>query len=171
MQMKRHVNRELIAVITVLGVGTLVLWSLSGLDVSKGLKVLTDPHVKQVAIANPKLAPYGLEAMRALAFYHLTKAVKPKLVFGESISQVNQYIHSQAADAGITAKSVVLSPKMKGQGQWVEVPSKSYSPIAQGVVILKHGNETHATIAREFLEFLASKPARAILKRYGYGLP
>ncbi len=151
--------------------GTLVLWTLSDVDVSRGLPVLTEPRVRQIAIANPKLAPYGREAMRALAFYHLTKAVKPKLVFGESISQVNQYIYSRAADAGLTAKSVVLSPKMHGQGHWVEVPQESYSPIAQGVVIVKHGQDTHPKAAQRFLQFLSSEPARAILRRYGYGLP
>ncbi|MEJ2108144.1 MAG: molybdate ABC transporter substrate-binding protein [Acidiferrobacteraceae bacterium] len=151
--------------------GTLVLWTLSNVDLGKGLAVVTDPEVHQVAIANPGLAPYGQEALRALSFYHLDRATQPKLVYGESISQVNQYIHSRVVDVGLTAKSVVLSPKMKGQGRWVEVPSGSYSPIAQGVVILKHGYEAHPRLAREFLRFLASAKAREILKRYGYGLP
>jgi molybdate transport system substrate-binding protein len=151
--------------------GTLVLWTLSNVDLNKGLAAVAEPGVHQVAIANPGLAPYGQEALRALAFYHLAQAAQPKLVYGESISQVNQYIHSRVADLGLTAKSVVLSPRMKGQGHWVEVPSGSYSPIAQGVVILKHGQETQPGAARRFLRFLSSDRARTILKHYGYGLP
>jgi molybdate transport system substrate-binding protein len=151
--------------------GTLVLWTLAGIDVARGLPVLTEPDVHRVAVANPKLAPYGLEAMRALAYYHLDKAVTPKLVYGDSISQVNQYIHSKAADVGITAKSVVLSPQMRSKGRWIEIPKDAYSPIAQGAVILKHGQDLHARAARTFLVFLSSPAARNILKRYGYGLP
>lgn len=151
--------------------GVLVLWTLGPLDLSKGMKVLTAPAVNKVAIANPKLAPYGEEAMRALDYYKLRAAVEPHLIYGESIAQVNQYIDTQSASIGFTAKSVVLAPQLQGRGKWIEVPRESYQPIAQGVVILKHGAESNAAAAQRFVEFLGSAKARSIFEKFGYLLP
>lgn len=151
--------------------GVLVLWSLQPLDLTQGMRVLMNPAVKKVAIANPKLAPYGQEAMRALNHFGLMKAVEPKLIYGESIGQVNQYIDMQAVEIGFTAKSVVLAPQMQGRGKWIEVPRESYQPIDQGIVMLKHGLETNAVAAERFMEFMASTEARNILERFGYILP
>ena len=151
--------------------GTLVLWTMSDLDLTPGLKVLTDAKVSKVAIANPKLAPYGRAALQALTHYHITDAVQAKAVFGENVSQVNQYVYSQNVTAGFTAKSVVLSPTMRGKGHWIEVPLDTYQPIAQGVVILKHGADNAEANCESFIRFLATAPARKILADYGYGLP
>lgn len=151
--------------------GTLVLWTFADIDLARGLDVLRDGRLRRIALPNPKLAPYGREALRALAHSGLDEAVRAKLVFGESIAQVNHYVRSGVVDVGFTAESVVMSPSMRGKGHWIEVPKGSYAPIAQGVVILKHGQETRAGAARRFTRFLSSAPARAILERYGYGLP
>lgn len=151
--------------------GVLVLWTLEPLDLSKGVQVLADSAVQKVAIANPRLAPYGEEAMRVLDYYKLRAAVAPKLIYGESIAQVNQYIDMRSASIGFTAKSVVLAPQLQGRGKWIEMPRESYSPIAQGVVILKHGAAHNAAAAQRFIEFIASPGARGILQKYGYLLP
>lgn len=151
--------------------GTLVLWTTHNLDLSNWQKTLTSPAVAKIAVANPTTAPYGREAMKALAKLKLNDLLQPKLVFGESIAQTNQYIHSGAADAGFTAKSVVLSPEMKGQGKWVELPTSSYEPIAQGAVILKYGQQNHAALSQQFYDFIYSAKARPILECYGYALP
>lgn len=151
--------------------GVLVLWTLQPLDLKQGISVLNNPAVKKVAMANPRLAPYGAEAMRALEHFKLRAAVEPRLIYGESIAQVNQYIDMRAADIGFTAKSVVLAPKMQGRGKWIELPRDSYFPIEQGIVMLKHGNETNPLAARKFMEFMASAKARAILEKFGYILP
>jgi molybdate transport system substrate-binding protein len=151
--------------------GTLVLWTMNDLDLTPGVKILADPKVGKVAIANPKLAPYGRAALEALAHYQVGDSVHAKTVFGENVSQVNQYIYSHNVDAGFTAKSVVLSPTMRGQGKWIEVPQGTYRPIAQGVVILKHGAENAEGDCKSFIRFLASAPARKVLADYGYGLP
>jgi molybdate transport system substrate-binding protein len=116
-------------------------------------KLADDHSVKHIAIANPKTAPYGEAAVEALHFYNLYDALQPKLVFGESISQVNQFVLSKTAEVGITAMSVVLSPKIKDQGHWA------------GVVALKKGQVEKAEM---FMDFLFSEDAQAILKRYGY---
>lgn len=151
--------------------GTLVLWTMTDLDMKPGLAVLADPKVGKVALANPKLAPYGRAVMQALAYYKLADVVQAKAVFGENIAQVNQYIYSRNVAAGFTAKSAVLSPAMRGKGRWIEVPKDTYQPIAQGVVILKHGADNAAADCNRFVQFLASVPARTILANYGYGLP
>ncbi len=151
--------------------GALVLWTMKDLDMSKGVELLKDSTVEKVAIANPKVAPYGKEAIKVLKYYKLHDAIEPKLVYGEDVSQTSMYIASRAADIGLTAKSVVVSPEMKGKGKWIEIKKKSYDPIAQGAVILKHGRETNASAAQRFHDFLFSPKARAIFERYGYGLP
>ena len=151
--------------------GSLVLWTMKEIDLSGGTKLLLEDKIQKIAIANPKTAPYGAEAIKVLKYYQRYENVMPKLVYGESIAQVNQYIFSRAADVGITAKSVVLSPEMRGKGKWLEIDPATYSPIAQGAVILKHGAKNHPQAARAFYDFLFSDTARKILKDYGYLLP
>ncbi|HJV72617.1 MAG TPA: molybdate ABC transporter substrate-binding protein [Noviherbaspirillum sp.] len=151
--------------------GTLVLWTLKEIDLHNWQSMLASPIIRKIAIANPKTAPYGRETMKALAYFQLDETLKPKLVFGESISQTNQYIHSQTADAGFTAKAVVVSPEMKGQGKWMDLPRDAYQPIPQGLVILKHGQQKNPASARQFHDFVLSAKSRMILERYGYLLP
>lgn len=151
--------------------GVLVLWSMQNLDLSKGIALLADKGIRKVVLPNPQVAPYGREALRALQSAKLAEIVGPKLVYGESIGQASQYIYSGIVDAGFTAKSVVLSPEMQGKGKWVEVDPRLYTPIAQGVVILKQGQARHSKEVQLFYDFLFSDPARAIFTRYGYRLP
>lgn len=152
--------------------GALVLWSLAGVDLRRDIPaILTDPAVTKIAIADPQLAPYGMEALRVLQHYGIGEALAPKLVYGRSIAQVNQYITLQTVAAGLTAKSVVLSPEMRDVGAWIAIDTRAYSPIDQGVVMLKHGQDERRAAARRFYEFLFSAPARVIFVRYGYELP
>lgn len=152
--------------------GALILWSTKeGIDLSLGLEALKNPAIKKIAIANPKTAPYGRQAVNAFKYFKLYPAVEKKLVYAESIAQVNQFVVSGAADVGVTAKSVVLAENMKGKGQWREVEASAYEPIAQGVVILKYAQNGNFTETQKFYDFLFSDAAGTILKKYGYGLP
>lgn len=151
--------------------GVLVLWTRKKLDLNKGMAVLSDAAVQKVAIANPRLAPYGRAAIKALESAGLSKAVEPKLVYGESISQAAQFVDSGAADIGFIAKSLVVAPEMSGKGKWMEVPKASYDPIAQSVVVLKHGAESQSIASQKFMDFLFTPKARAIFEKYGYLLP
>lgn len=148
--------------------GSLVLWTFKDLDLSKGINMLSDNKVRKVAIANPKNAPYGIAAINTLNYYKIYEKVKPKLVYGESISQTNLYVASETADAGLTAKSVVLSPKMKGKGKWIEIDKSAYKPIAQGIVITNHGVKNKDSASQKFYNFLFSYKAKEILEKYGY---
>ena len=151
--------------------GLMVLWTEKDVDLSKGVAGLADAGVGKVAIANPKVAPFGKQALKAMDYYKVRSAIEPKLVYGESITQVSQYVDSKAADVGFSAKSIVVAPETAGKGKWVEVPPESYDPIAQGVVILKHGAEANGEAARKFYGFVLSDKARAIIAKNGYKLP
>ena len=152
--------------------GLLVLWSNKpGFDVKNWPQSLLSPAVGKIALANPKVAPYGRETMKVLSGLKLDAKLRPKLVLGESIAQTNQYIHSRAADAGFTAKSVVLSRQMAGQGQWVELDRKLYQPIAQALVITRHGAKPQPQAARRLADFMAGPEARRILQQHGYLVP
>jgi molybdate transport system substrate-binding protein len=146
--------------------GSLVLWSMSTLPLSADLAVLSDPAVRHVAIANPAIAPYGEATVSLLKHKKLLDQVQPKIVYGESIAQVNQYVLSGAAEVGFTAKSVVLDPSLAKRGHWVDLPPVGYSPIAQGVVVLKRTSQPN--VAQQFVQFLRSPAARRILQQFGY---
>lgn len=153
---------------TIYAYGRLVLWSMSN-SADLSLNYLMSENVKHIAVANPRIAPYGLPAIQVLKNEGIYEKVKDKLVFGESISQTNQFITSEVAEVGFTAKSVVLSPNMKENDNWIEMDIKTYTPIAQGVVILKNRNY-HEEDAQKFYEFLLSSKGGDILNKFGYVL-
>ena len=104
----------------VYALGSLVLWSNSGIDLSSGVEVLRSSQVNKIAIANDKNAPYGTATKQALENLKIVDLINNKLVYGESISQVNQFVKTKAVDVGFTSKSVVMS-KMKGTGTWADI--------------------------------------------------
>jgi len=149
--------------------GVLVLWSTKpGIKSVKDLIFLRSDSVRHIAIANPKTAPYGAAAEFILKKYNLYDKVSSKLVTGESITQTSQFIATQAADIGFTAKSIVISDEMKNKGKWVELNRNDYPPIKQGAVLLKYGQQNHAAEAKKFYDFLFSEKAKAIYKKFGY---
>jgi len=149
--------------------GLLVLWTArSDMKLSSDMQLLATDEIKKIAIANPKTAPYGVAAEEALKYYKIYDKVQSKLVYGESISQTNQFILTQSADLGFTAKSVVLSDEMKGKGRWVAVDIKAYTPISQAAALLKYGEENNKEAAGKFFNFLYSRSAKEIYKKFGY---
>jgi molybdate transport system substrate-binding protein len=143
--------------------GSLVLWT-SYDTLSLSLEQLDSPWINHIALANPVNAPYGIASIEVLKYYRILSAIEDKLVYGESISQSTQFIISQTAEVGFTSKSVVLSHEIKDKGNWIELSLQSYSPIAQGVVIIKKSSEA----ADKFYQFLFSLKAKTILEKYGY---
>jgi len=155
----------------VYALGALVLWTLKDHELPEDPRLLLDPQFEKVAIANPKNAPYGQQAIRLFEYFGMLEDIRPRLIYGESIAQTNQYIISRACDAGLTAKSVVLSSEMKDQGHWGEMPAGAYQSIEQGVIITRHGQQTHPDAARRFYDFLFSEKAKEIFREYGYLIP
>ena len=151
--------------------GKIVLWvpKDSKIDVGSGLKALLSPEVKKISIANPEHAPYGQAAVAAMQKAGVYDQLKSKLVLGENISQAASFVASGAADAGIVALSLALSPNMKDKGRYAEIPPADYPPIEQACVIVKASQKKPE--AKGFLEFVKSAPARELLKRYGFELP
>jgi molybdate transport system substrate-binding protein len=148
--------------------GKIVVWVLneSKIKIDSGLKVFLDPDVKKIAIANPQHAPYGQAAVAALQKEGIYDKVKDKFVLGENISQTASFVVSGAADAGVVALSLALSPNMKSKGRYAEIPANEYPPIEQACVILNSSKNKET--ARQFLAFVQSEKVAAILSGYGF---
>lgn len=149
--------------------GQLVLWTQVP-DLDPVMSALTQPAIRHIAVANPRTAPYGIAAEQVLAYYQLRDSVQAKLVFGESIAQTNQFIISQAAEMGFTARSVVEASALQDKGRWLVLPAESYEPIAQGVVVLRN-NGKNLPQAQQFANFLFTQQAQDILLKFGYLVP
>ena len=151
--------------------GEIVLWALasSPIDVNRGLSVLLDPAVHKIAVANPKLAPYGKAAVAALQHDHLYDKVEKKLVFGENISQTAQFVQSGNADVGIIALSLAVAPAMKEKGKYFVIPADNYPPLKQAAALLKASKNKDT--ARQFIAFLKTPEIAQLMHRYGFILP
>ncbi|MGO3182140.1 MAG: molybdate ABC transporter substrate-binding protein [Aequorivita sp.] len=145
--------------------GKLVLWTVGGEEPS--IDLLKENKIRHIAIGNPRLAPYGIAAQEVLDHYDLFDVLKEKYVMGESITQVNQFITSYAAEIGFTAMAVVKSPNNRDTGKWIEIPDSLYNPIGQGAVLIKQKDEVSQK-AQLFYDFLFSEKAKDILNNYGY---
>ena len=149
-------------------IGKLVLWSPKSGYVDDGGAVLKKGDFRHLAVANPKLAPYGEAAMETLAKLGVLNQIKPKLVQGENIAQTYQFIASGNADLGFVALSQVYEGgKIKSGSAWI-VPAALYSPIRQDAVLLDKGKGNPAAAA--LLDFLKGQQARAVIRDYGYAL-
>ena len=148
--------------------GALAYLSAREQDFSKGISLLEDDKIIKIAIANPKTAPYGKAAAEALKNANIYDAVKSKFVYGESISQTVSYA-VMAAEIGIIAKSSLYSSKMSQYREnvnWSPVDSGLYTPIQQGIVLLKNSEDDKAYKA--FYDFILGDKAKVIFKKYGY---
>jgi len=151
--------------------GSLAYLSNKKQDFSKKMKLLQDKNIKKIAVANPKTAPYGIAAYEAIKNSGIYDSVKNKFIYAESISQTVSYTIT-AADLGLVAKSSLFSPKMtkfKKGINWIDVDTKLYTPIDQGIVLLKNGEKSCE--AASFYTFMLSKKAKEILNEFGYTLP
>jgi molybdate transport system substrate-binding protein len=151
--------------------GKLVAWLPPGstLDLEKrGLAALADPAVKRIAIANPAVAPFGRAAEAALRAAGVLDAVKAKLVLGNSAAQAGQFATTGAADVAFLPRSLTLGPELSA-GRVVPVSEALYPRIEQSGLVLAAAREP--ALARAFLAFVTGEKGRAILARYGYGLP
>jgi molybdate transport system substrate-binding protein len=148
--------------------GSLAYLSAKERDFSSGMALLKDENVLKIAVANPKTAPYGKASVEAMQNAAIYAEVKNKLVYAESISQTVSYSLT-AADIGLIAKSTLYSAQMrqyKENVHWKDVDAKLYTPIKQGIVLLKQSQSNKEYQA--FYEFILSDEAKAIFRKYGY---
>jgi molybdate transport system substrate-binding protein len=144
--------------------GSLVLWSEStGVDVKQQLSAM---EFSYLAMANPKLAPYGLAAQQSLEKLALYDKVADKLVLGKGLNPTYQYVVTGNAQLGFVAKSQVYEDNRFKTGSYWEVPTDYYQEIKQDAVTLSAGEKNPAVSA--FLDYLKTEPAQAIINSYGY---
>ena len=149
--------------------GKLVLWSATPDFVKESKDFLLEPAVKKIAVANPKLAPYGEAAYQTLEKWGMLDEVKNKFVTGDNIGKTYQFAKTSNAEVGFVALSQVYKGgKMTSGSGWV-MPSDLYSPSRQDVVVLNLGKDNKDVAA--FMKFMETSPkVRDIILSYGYGL-
>lgn len=154
----------------VYSVGRLTLWSADPRVVyGDAHRVLSEGHFVHLAMANPKTAPYGMAAEQTLRKLGLWERLKDRIVQGENIGQTFQFVFSKNAQLGFVALSQVLDPKINGSGSRWDVPTTFHDPLTQEAVLLMTG-ENHGA-AKAFLAYVQEDKSRAIIERFGYGLP
>ena len=146
--------------------GKLILWSSIDHYVDSKGEVLNKKDFRYLAIANPKLAPYGKSAEEALRLLKLWENLQGRLVRGENIAQTFQFISSGNAKLGFVAYSQIKKPALSIGGSFWEVPQTLYKPIEQQAVLLKD-----SYIGREFLSFVKSDESLRVIFESGYDLP
>jgi molybdate transport system substrate-binding protein len=146
--------------------GRLVLWSAQpGVVDDKG-EVLRKPGEGRIALANPKLAPYGAAAVEALTSLGLLPALQPRFVQGENIAQAYQFVATGNAALGFVALSQVMEDGRIAKGSAWVVPASLHTPIRQDAVVLAAGKGNAAAAA--LAAYLRGDKARAIMRSYGY---
>ena len=149
-------------------IGKLALWSAKEGVVDGRGEVLKTGHFAHLAIANPKLAPYGAAAIEVLKKLGLLEGVQPKFVQGENIAQTHQFIASGNAELGFVALSQVMKDgKLNSGSAWI-VPANLHTPIRQDAVILANGKGNAAATA--LLAYLKSDKAKTIIRSFGYDI-
>jgi len=148
--------------------GSLIICSTQDIGFENWERLLLSERVKKIAIANPAIAPYGKAAEESLKLKGILDDVKPKIVNGESIAQVNTYITTGVVDVGFTTQALIKDAEGKTKLYFSIIDPKSYSPIKQGMIIIKQTKES--ANAMKFYEYLLSPAAKTILKEYGYGV-
>jgi molybdate transport system substrate-binding protein len=153
--------------------GRLVLFAAHGSPLKvdeelKGLRqALSEARIRRFAIANPAHAPYGRAAEEALQALGLWETVRPRLVFGENVSQAAQFAMSGSAQGGIFAYSLAFAPAVSSSGTYALLPERLHRPLRQRMALIKGAGET----ARNFYAYLQQPAARAVFRRYGFALP
>ena len=147
-------------------IGKLVLWSPMADTVDADGQVLETGTFRHLAIANPKLAPYGRAAQEVLQGRGLWQTLKTTTVRGENIGQTFQFVKSGNAELGFVAYSQIKQPGKPYAGSWWLVPQALYTPIEQQAVMLRDSE-----VAKEFLSHVKSDESQALIREFGYGTP
>ncbi len=153
--------------------GKLALWSKQADLVDDKGEVLRSPNldklgIQKIAIADPKLAPYGAAAMEVIQHLGVQASVVPKLVQGESIGQTYQFVSTENAQLGFVALSQIFFDGRITQGSAWVVPPHMHTPLKQDAVLLNAGKGNMA--AQALLKYLQGDKAKAIIRQYGYAL-
>jgi len=147
-------------------VGKLALWSRQAGVVDAQGAVLKGARFDKIAVADPRLAPYGAAAFETMTKMGLLETLRPKFVQGENIGQTYQFAATGNAQLGFVALSQVWAEgKLKEGSAWI-VPASMHAPIRQDAVLLNKGKDSEA--ARALMQYLRSDKAKALIRSFGY---
>lgn len=150
-------------------VGKLVLWSKQPGWVDDKGEILKTARFQRIAVANPKLAPYGAAAIETLNKMGLLQSVQPKFVQGENIAQAYQFVATENAPLGFVALSqVMVDGKLVSGSAWV-VPEGMHAPIRQNAILLHTAKDQPAALA--LMQYLRTDKIKQLIRRYGYDVP
>jgi molybdate transport system substrate-binding protein len=147
-------------------IGKLVLWSKHPGFVDDKGEILRSGKFQRIAVANPKLAPYGAAALETMTQLSVLQALQPKIVQGENIAQTFQFVATENTQLGFVALSQLITDGRIAQGSAWVVPSSLHAPIQQDALLLIKGKDNPAAIA--LMNFLRSARARLVIRSYGY---
>ncbi len=149
--------------------GQLVFWSREERHESEIFQQLSSPNKKgKIAIANPKLAPYGASTKILLSKKNLWNLLTPHFVYGENIGQVNRLIYAGAVEGAFTAASAMFAEELKHIGFWYLL--KECEGIPHGVVQLSYAEKNLTAETEQFYKFLFSTKAKEFFKKFGYSV-
>jgi molybdate transport system substrate-binding protein len=131
----------------------------------EGINVVLDPRVRKLTIADPKHSPYGHAAKQSLQTLELYEQVASKLVLGENVAQSAHFVESGAADVGIIAKTLALSPPLRAVGKFAEVPKDAFRTMMQGGGIITRAKDPAA--CKILRNYILSPRGKTILSEYG----
>jgi molybdate transport system substrate-binding protein len=148
--------------------GRIVLWTKRGSSAGAptSLADLRSPRFRHISIANPEHAPYGKAARQALEHAGVWADVKPRVVFGENVQQALQFAETGNADVAVVALSLANKAT---DGDVVLIDQALYAPLNQALIACKHG--PNAAAGKQFADYASGPDGRAIMKKYGFGLP
>jgi len=146
--------------------GKLVLWSKQARLVDDEGHILKTGNFQRIALANPKLAPYGLAAVETLTQLGLLQTLQAKIVQGDNIAQTYQFVVTENAQLGFVALSQVYADGKISQGSAWIVPSQLHSPLKQDALLLNPGKNNPA--AEALMNYLKTDKAKGIIRAFGY---
>jgi len=147
--------------------GRLCLWSPDPRRVAMdGMQTLRAGDFRRLAVANPRLAPYGAAALNTLRAYALDETLADRLVMGENVGQAYSMVATGNAELGFVALAQVLTLHEAAAGSRWDVPADLHDPIRQDAVLLRHGESN--TAAAGFLRFMRSPEGRRLIQSFGY---
>ena len=148
--------------------GKLVLWSKQPGFVDDKGDVLRTAKFERIAIANPKLAPYGAAAMETMSKLAILQQLQARIVQGDNIAQTYQFVATENAQLGFVALSQVFVDGKIAQGSGWIVPAGAHAPIRQDAILLTKGQDSAAAAA--LLQYLRGERAKSLIRSYGYEL-
>lgn len=147
---------------------TLVLVAPASLNLPlQRLSDLSRPEVVRIAMGREASVPAGRYAREVIDAQRLWPAVQGKVVRAADVSEVLAWVAAADVEAGfVFATDAAAAPA--GRVRVVAtLPTATPARCVASVVV----GSPQAALARDFVDYLRSEPARTILKQAGFGVP